>query len=752
MPNLNKDFIIKVRADIQQAIKQLHQVESSINGVGNAAGKPFPDPTRQLNAGLKKTKTQAADLKRELTGMLSLAIIYRGVKTAVDSIRKLQNSFRGLEAVANHAGIGIAQAWQVATKLSSDGLLTVADAAKALQNLISRGYNLSDAVQTLEHLKDAAAFNRAAHLSMSEAVVTATEGLKNENSILVDNAGVTKNVSVMWKEYADQVGKTVSELTKQEKIQAEVNGIQRETVAQAGNAAKAVGGIEGKLARYNKASKEFSESLGDSLLPALSDLAELGIAINNNWLKPGIALVKSYGAYLAATVKSIKDVAALDFSKVKGNYKLAGKMADEYFADAKKGALSVTKGIAEAEKARQTTLSRLHADLATVDMQINVKTFSRGLNPSNSETSAKLTKELAALKDKREQLNQKINETIRGHMDVGVAGKQSGDKQSKSQKELDKEIKATNKSLKEQISLYNKQVAAVNKAQARLDKFNSLVADARNTINGKGDKTPDIIDISKQTLDAENLAKKGDKQGAIDAASKAVEMIKQLKDAGGEADIVLQGLLKRAEKVGEGAATSAKDALMQTVKETIQIITDLRTKAEELQSLKVGFDADGAKANAASLRAALQADFTANPLILPVKVVKTGSAGTGDTTPIPAKAGGGLLRGPGTGTSDSILMYGSNGEYVIKADAVRKFGVQALEDINHMRRPRFADGGLVRRAPVPVPTASVMPQASGVPIHIHLNGKSYAVNAASDVADELRREVTLEAIKRGDGR
>ena len=33
-----------------------------------------------------------------------------------------------------------------------------------------------------------------------------TEGLKNENSILVDNAGVTKNVAKMWEDYAKAIG------------------------------------------------------------------------------------------------------------------------------------------------------------------------------------------------------------------------------------------------------------------------------------------------------------------------------------------------------------------------------------------------------------------------------------------------------------------------------------------------------------------------------------------------------------------
>jgi hypothetical protein len=69
----------------------------------------------------------------------------------------------------------------------------------------------------------------------------------------------------------------------------------------------------------------------------------------------------------------------------------------------------------------------------------------------------------------------------------------------------------------------------------------------------------------------------------------------------------------------------------------------------------------------------------------------------------PKKAGGGLVRGPGTATSDSIPARLSDMEYVVKASAVKQPGaLQFLEAFNRMgtsvfRSPRgyFASGGLV---------------------------------------------------------
>ena len=58
-------------------------------------------------------------------------------------------------------------------------------------------------------------------------------------------------------------------------------------------------------------------------------------------------------------------------------------------------------------------------------------------------------------------------------------------------------------------------------------------------------------------------------------------------------------------------------------------------------------------------------------------------------------ATGGYITGPGTGTSDSIPAMLSNGEYVIRSEAVDRIGVGTLNAINAGQIPRFADGGSV---------------------------------------------------------
>jgi hypothetical protein len=73
----------------------------------------------------------------------------------------------------------------------------------------------------------------------------------------------------------------------------------------------------------------------------------------------------------------------------------------------------------------------------------------------------------------------------------------------------------------------------------------------------------------------------------------------------------------------------------------------------------------------------------------------------GSWTPM---ADGGMLSGPGTGTSDSIPIMASNGEYVLRADVVKRIGKAKLDQINS---GNFAYGGMVGSMPS-------MPSAPGM--------------------------------------
>ena len=195
------------------------------------------------------------------------------VGKGVEAHNRYTASIKGLQSVAAHQGIGDGELQKALEKLEDQFFDTTA-ASTALKNLLSRGYTMDQAIKTITSLKDAAAFGRQANLQLKDAVVTATEGIKNENSVLVDNAGVTKNVAKMWEEYAKARGIATTELTQAQKIEAEYLGIQQETIAQTGDLAKLQGELAGTQAKTAMTAEQLAIAFGEAMSPVVQLLSE----------------------------------------------------------------------------------------------------------------------------------------------------------------------------------------------------------------------------------------------------------------------------------------------------------------------------------------------------------------------------------------------------------------------------------------------------------------------------------------------
>ena len=217
--------------------------------------------THKLSGVLKALKTGAA--------VAAITAVTKAVKKLTDSYAKTQAAQVGLEGILAAQGKDVSRAKAWLQEYTKDGLIPLADAYTAYKNLSSAGYADDQTQSVLQNLKDSAAFARQGSLTMGEAVKSATEGIKNENSILVDNAGVTKNLSVIWEEYAASIGKGVGSLTAAEKRLATVEGLMRETAFQTGDAARYASTFAGAQAALKAQTKQLSSALGSIFAPAL---------------------------------------------------------------------------------------------------------------------------------------------------------------------------------------------------------------------------------------------------------------------------------------------------------------------------------------------------------------------------------------------------------------------------------------------------------------------------------------------------
>jgi hypothetical protein len=103
-------------------------------------------------------------------------------------------------------------------------------------------------------------------------------------------------------------------------------------------------------------------------------------------------------------------------------------------------------------------------------------------------------------------------------------------------------------------------------------------------------------------------------------------------------------------------------------------------------------------------------------------------------------ARGGYVRGPGSGTSDSILARLSAGEFVVNSASVRRLGTSFLSGLNGYAAgglvgiPRFAGGGLVSAG-------------GGTPVHLHLGGQSFALSGHANVVGALVAEAGRQQMR-----
>lgn len=115
-------------------------------------------------------------------------------------------------------------------------------------------------------------------------------------------------------------------------------------------------------------------------------------------------------------------------------------------------------------------------------------------------------------------------------------------------------------------------------------------------------------------------------------------------------------------------------------------------------------------------------------------------------------AGGGGVQGPGSSTSDSIPAWLSNGEFVIQARAVAKYGAAFMHAINsgRFRVPGFALGGMAMVAPAPAFRTHFADggHVGGRPLSLTIGGETFAgLIAPDDVADRLSKFATIRQVR-----
>ena len=179
---------------------------------------------------------------------------------------------------------------------------------------------------------------------------------------------------------------------------------------------------------------------------------------------------------------------------------------------------------------------------------------------------------------------------------------------------------------------------------------------------------------------------------------------------GGESDnpfgSFTNGLNAATNAVGQFGTKNTEGSKYMGLFNVAQNLINTTTKPAEVASTASATAAMGALTSAA---------FSASVALKTVGASKFGFFATG-----------GAISGPGTGTSDSIPAWLSNGEFVVSAKAVESVGLPLLNAINEGHMPRFATGGSVPSKNIRINTVPAS-NGNGGTVNLSIN----AIDASS---------------------
>lgn len=310
---------------------------------------------------------------------------------------------------------------------------------------------------------------------------------------------------------------------------------------------------------------------------------------------------------------------------------------------------------------------------------------------------------------------------------------------------------------------------ATEEQRSALEKFSEAQRSGATTTENYTDALKEMVDGQKELADV-FLGLRGDQRSFEEAIDSATEALKEngatldiTTEKGRSNQAALDGIASSGwavvESMRENGATQddLRGQVQRTRDEFITFAQQLGLSADEAGALadKIGLIPSNVDVKIAADTAAADAavtEFTRR--ISAVKpVIQVGASMPNlRAGQIGMFADGGPISGPGTATSDSIPAWLSNGEWVIRAAAVQKYGHQFMSALNAGVLPRFATGGEVRAMPTPpqyafaAPTAPVVQQPSGPMVNIERMVAADPRGAAKEI--EAAQRLAFTGVRR----
>src|SRR5574344_2152278 len=253
-------------ANIGQIVAEITANTAGLKKGQIEANKAFSDIS---NGGLNAGKIVAGAF-----GVVAAAGVIKLIDKLEDCTRVAidnKKALMGLESVAKAYGVSVEDATKATKGFTNDGLLQMKSATTGMKNILSTGFNVTEAMNLSKALKDIGAFNNVTG-DLGQAFEDATKGMRTGSIELIENIGLTQKLSAVMKAANIDVSNGIDLTNNAAQRNAFYNMVLKEGEKFKGNAAKLANDQASSQEKANAAMKEAADAIGNRLLPAYSGI------------------------------------------------------------------------------------------------------------------------------------------------------------------------------------------------------------------------------------------------------------------------------------------------------------------------------------------------------------------------------------------------------------------------------------------------------------------------------------------------
>lgn len=736
----------------EQQVQRLARMRGELQQAGVATGNLALEQRRlrgELSQALEMGRKDAAtaSIRRQSAALKIAAVEQRRLNLeqakqslGVSRTRELQGAIRDLNRqykLLRSSGVASTQELAVAQRVLKQ---RIADSKRELKGLSTGG--LGKVVGELPGVSDIKGGGAAAGVAAGAAATAA--GL----------AVIARG--------ADDVGRLDARLRLATKSQEEFNTAQLELDRIADATQGSVGDLIGLYSRLQRPLRDVG--LGQDAALETIEAVSLGLKIGGASIEESASVIQQLSQALSSGVLRGEEFNAV----LEGSDRIAGALADS---------LGVTVGqLREMAQAGELTTEQVVAALRSElpKLRQEMSTFAPEIGASIGRLASETQKywgRLAKNSGITDWVGNQINDLAKGINNANNLVKTGQANLTSAVQQEQRRREAVLKGHRENLKRVQEQMVAdldtqVIATKALLDQSTRKLAEAtrrqedirkefaqlaKDVASAGPQGQASFADVTQAKANARQSLQRGDTEGAVNEARRALQLLQQLK-AAGENSLGFDGIAKELEKIANAAAEVDTQNAQAVKAMNEAYLADLEARIQRIQSAEISFGLDAG--NLETLRSQLEeiAQGIAKQMTIPITLTPPAEmAAPGTVTPqlsFPAFATGGILRGPGTPTSDSIWARLSNGEGILNARAVSYYGPDLVHALNRLNVPRFATGGVMAQRAIPsIPALSPAFQAAAAPgpaslgtVNLTVDGKTYSLLAPADPFRELHRQ------------